>query len=85
MKRNYVTPAIAVEYYNLTQSIAVCDRKIGLTDSLCVINDYEDATDDMREWAYDKWFLAGCEKYAEEMGANDGMCYHTNANAAFAS
>ena len=84
MKRNYVTPAIAVEYYNLTQSIAVCDRKIGLTDSQCVINDH-DATDDMREWAYAEWFLGGCIEIAEEMGANDGMCYHTNANAAFAS
>ena len=85
MKRNYVTPAIAVEYYNLTQSIAVCEKKIGFGDSACVMKD-ADSTPEMKNMADAFWFMPGNCDFAVQTGVdNNGICYHTNANAAFNS
>lgn len=85
MKKAYQTPEMAVELFELTQSIASCDTKIGLLDSECVIND-NNSTDDMKDFAYIGWFLSGsCSESAEGMDGYDSICYHTNANAAFSS
>lgn len=84
MKKAYQTPEMAVELFELTQSIASCDRKIGFTTSDCVINDAS-STDQMKDLAQAGWFLSGCLESAEGMDGYDSICYHTNANAAFSS
>lgn len=85
MKKQYIKPMIAVEYYELTQSIASCATKIGFLDSNCVKND-PDATDQMRALAWDNFFIEGhCQDYPYGMDGSDKICYHTNINAAFNS
>lgn len=86
MKKAYQTPEMAVELFELTQSIASCETKIGLLDSGCVIGD-ENSTNQMKDFAYAGWFLSSgkCTDHAEDMDGFDGICYHTNANAAFSS
>lgn len=86
MKKTYVTPSICIEHYELTQSIAACDLKIGLMDSACVLSS-PNATKDMKNYAMSNWFLSNtaCAVYAEGMQDSTGICYHTNANAAFTS
>ena len=85
MKKQYIKPMIAVEYYELTQSIASCAIKIGFVSSDCVKKD-PDATPHMKEMAWSEWFIEGhCVVPAVDMDPEDGLCYHTNANAAFNS
>lgn len=84
MKRKYVVPEINIEHYALTQSIAACAVKIGLLDSACVIDD-PDATLGMKYLAYDDYFLEGCNEVPEGVDPATGICYHTNAQAAFNS
>ena len=82
MKKQYEKPTLAVEYYQLTQAIAARVTKIGFLDSACVTQD-PDATNQMRSLAWVGYFVQGhCNEYPEGMDANDGICYHTNANAA---
>lgn len=85
----YEKPMMAVERYELTQTIAACVKKIGFSDSQCVMNDV-DATNHMKSMAYvNNWFIqsgtAGCGTWPEDMSGEDGSCYHTNANAYFTS
>ena len=85
MKKTYMAPAIAIERYELTQSIAACSIKIGFLSSDCVKKD-PDATDQMRDLAWTGFFTDNkCDLSAVGMDGNDGICYHTNANAAFRS
>ena len=86
MKKKYMAPAIAIERYELTQSIAACATKIGFLDSDCVKND-PDATNPMKDLAGAGCFTeaGNCETYATGMDVFDKICYHTNANAAFSS
>ena len=86
MKMPYEKPMMAIERYELTQSIASCDLKIGYSDSQCVIKDAE-ATNGMKQLAYsDQWFSDGCTNQVTfDMVDENGTCYHTNANAAFLS
>ena len=86
MKKQYIKPMIAVEYYELTQSIATCAIKIGLTDSQCVLKD-PDAPNSMKDFAAIGWFneQPGCGAIPEGMEDENGICYHTNVNAAFSS
>lgn len=86
MKKQYIKPMLAVEYYELTQAIAACATKFGLMDSACVLND-ADATDQMKDLAYVGFFIeaGGCGAFPEGMDASDAICYHTNANSAFTS
>lgn len=85
MKKAYVKPSLAVEFYELTQTIAACETKIGFMDSQCVADD-PDSTEPMKNLAYANWFVSGaCVNSAEGMDGNDSICYHTNANAAFTS
>lgn len=85
MKRQYEKPLIAIEHYELTQSIAACSRKIGFLNSQCVIND-PDATTQMKSLAAANWFTNGyCAKSVIEGSDENGICYHTNLNSAFNS
>lgn len=86
MKLMYEKPMMAVERYELTQSIASCVRKIGFLDSACVIAD-SDSTDEMISLAEERnYFISGCARVPSEgETTKDGVCYHTNANAAFNS
>lgn len=85
MKRNYVTPLIAVELYDVTQSIPGCETKINFADEECVKKD-SDATPQMKSLAASLlMFGPECLKPAQGMDYGDGICYHTNAQAAFTS
>ena len=84
MKMKYEKPQVAVEYYELSQSIAACITKIGLLNSECVLRD-PDAPRRMKEMALNYWFTAACDLYATGTDQADGVCFHTSANAAFSS
>lgn len=85
MKKKYEAPKISIEYFKLTQSIATCSKKIGFLDSECVKKD-ADSTDQMKDLAWSGFFNTGhCGVSAEGMEDQDGICYHTNLNAAFNS
>lgn len=85
MKKQYEKPMIAVEYYQLTQSIASCSTKIGFLDSECVLKD-PDAVPQMKDLAGIGFFVDGhCDIFPEGTDGADGICYHTSANAAFNS
>ena len=77
---------LAVERYELTQTVATCATKIGFLDSQCVEND-PDATPQMKDFAHSGLFTAegNCSQYALGMDGLDKFCYHTNINAAFNS
>ena len=86
MKKEYVTPEIAIEHYEVTQAIASCVTKIGLLSSDCVKNDL-DATNQMKDLALIGFFTDAdhCDDYPQGMDEHDSICYHTNASAAFSS
>ena len=85
VKKQYEKPMLAVEYYQLSQSIAACETKIGFLNSECVIKD-PDATKQMKHLAGIDFFVEGnCDAPPTGMDENDSICYHTNANAAFNS
>lgn len=86
MKKQYIKPMLAVEYYELTQAIAACATKFGFMNSACVLND-ADATAPMKSLANIGFFTeaGGCVLFAVGMDGNDAICYHTNANSAFTS
>lgn len=82
---------ISIEYFELTQSIATCQRKIGFINETCVLKDI-DSTNQMRDLAGIGFFMdgtgtgkQGCGMFAEGMEEEDGNCYHTNMNVAFHS
>lgn len=85
MRIPYIKPTVAVERYELSQSIAGCSVRIGLINSACVYND-PDAPGDMKALAVNGWFTAGnCVTTASGGQSADGTCFHTSANAAFRS
>lgn len=85
MKKQYEKPMLAVEYYQLSQSIAACETKINFQSSECVIKD-PDATNKMKDLAYSNFFVDSvCSESALGMDDYDSICYHTNASAAFTS
>ena len=95
MKKKYQKPLFAVEYYTLTQSVAVCGGiKIGFADSICVEKD-PDATDKMKDWAAVGGFITSTVSGTRSCGMDlsgfvegsldDLICYFTSINAAFIS
>lgn len=93
MKRQYEKPMLYVEHYSLTQSIASCGGTIKIYSSSAVpgnsdvLND-PDATYYMIDWAKKGGFLSGGDGCAIKLNGytdRDGVCYHTNSNAAFNS
>ncbi|MBQ7345515.1 MAG: hypothetical protein IJW45_05575 [Oscillospiraceae bacterium] len=84
MKIAYEKPMVAVERYELSQTISACITKIGLMDSACVLVD-PDAPREMKSLAVGQWFTGACKNYMSGGQSSDGVCYHTNANATFNS
>ncbi len=85
MRAKYEKPWVAVERYELSQTISACATKISLLNSACVYND-PDAPYEMRALAVNSWFTSGNCTYVMSGGqSSTGICYHTNANAAFSS
>lgn len=84
MKKQYEKPLIAIEHYELTQSIASCGVKFNFLDKFCVIKD-SDATTEMRNLAMKGYFIecTNVPSYGEDNA--DSICYHTNTNVAFNS
>lgn len=85
MKKPYERPLVAVEQYSLTQTVSSCvNIKINSTNAQCVIMD-PDSTNMMRNLAHRGGFL-GTSCVIDMSGFKyDGVCYHTNINAAFTS
>lgn len=85
MRMPYEKPMIAIERYELTQTIASCATKVGFLNSECVLKD-PDVTPQMKDLADIGFFVDGhCAIFADDMDRNDGICYHTNAGATFNS
>ena len=92
MKRQYEKPMLAVEHYSLTQSITACSG-IKIYSSAAVpgrddVKKDPDATNAMLNWVRVNGFLEGganCSITLNGYTDTDGVCYHTNLNAAFNS
>lgn len=94
MKLNYQKPMVAVEHFELSQSIAGCSIKIGFGSNACVQND-SDTPPEMRSVAIlnPTYFAEGCNAAGhfdvitnDIPGAEkDILCYHTQTNATFTS
>lgn len=89
MKMKYEKPMVAVDLYELSQSIAGCMIKVGMTDSGCFLND-PDVPPEMKSFAAQGWFVEGnCMTHTVAGttydGVYDGMCFHTQANGALVS
>lgn len=85
MKMKYEKPMVAVDRYELSQSIAGCGGvKVNLADSACFLND-PDVPDIMKSYAVNGWFVSGCT-YTVVSGQDfDGICYNTQAGGALGS
>ena len=85
MKIKYEKPMVAVERYELSQSIAACVIKIGPSGSqYCIQNDPQ-TPDEMRDAAWEGLFATDCSETASSGQTFDGICYHTQASATFVS
>ena len=85
MKIAYQKPMVEIERYELSQAITACDNKIGFTNSACVLKD-PDATAKAKDLAAIGWFMEDfCVLWSVGEDGNDGICYHSNANAMFSS
>ncbi len=88
MKKKYIRPTVEVEHFVLTQVIAACHPSyiVHSLSSKCV-EDSNNATDKMRDWAAAGLWIdtTHCDWPAEGMPPEDGICYHTNMNAVFRS
>lgn len=84
MKKPYVKPMMAIERYELTQSIANCHVIIGLKSSDCVLAD-DDASPKMKEAADLFAFMEGHCLAPVTEGNYDTVCYNTSVTEAFSS
>lgn len=81
MKLKYEKPMVAVDRYELSQSIAGCAVKVGASDSGCFLRD-SDVPNKMKSFAYYGWFADGnCRMRVIAGNDYDGFCYHTAANS----
>lgn len=86
MKMKYEKPMVAVERYELSQAIASCIIKIGPNGTNSCIKTDPDTPEEMRSWAYNFYFSDATCSFPVSTGQTfDGVCYHTQANAAFVS
>lgn len=89
MKMKYEKPMVAVERYALSQSIASCAVKVGINGSNQCIIDNGQSLGGMWSMAYAAGYFAsvtgGCQNIANIGQDFGGVCYHTQANAAFVS
>lgn len=85
MKMKYEKPMVAVDRYELSQSIAGCGIKVGSADSMCFLRD-PDVPNAMKSFAYHGWFASQSCAYRVIAGNDyDGFCFHTQANSALNS
>lgn len=86
LKMKYEKPMAAIEFYQLSQSIAACSIGISYLNRDCVISD-NDTPDETRSIAllYPEYFSSPCVKNATAMQGNDFICVHTQVNALFTS
>jgi hypothetical protein len=94
MKLSYQKPLVAVERFELSQSIAACTIKIGFASNTCVQND-ADTPPEMRSVAIQNpmYFADKCNEAGHFDVINDfvpgltkdQLCYHTQTNATFTS
>jgi hypothetical protein len=83
MKLKYEKPMVAVDRYELSQSIAGCVIIVNYTDSNCFLN--SGVPDLFKELASSGWFVGGCALFTQDGASFDGVCIHTSANAALTS
>lgn len=92
MKLNYQKPVVAVEHFELSQSIAACTIKIGFANNACVQMD-EHTPLEMFSIAVTNpmYFAGGCTEAGHfdvinnDIVPKDDLCYHTQTNATFTS
>lgn len=85
MKMKYEKPMVSVDRYELSQSIAGCNIKVGATSAMCFLRS-PSVPNAMKSFAYHGWFADAQCSYRVVEGTNyDGFCYHTQANAALIS
>jgi hypothetical protein len=89
MKMKYEKPMVAVDLYQLTQSIAGCSIKVNYVNSGCFM-DSPNTTVDMKALASVGFFVDGACLLTAVAGttydgAENGVCYHTNVNGALLS
>lgn len=84
MKMKYEKPVVAVDRYELSQAIAGCSIRIDLADSLCFLRD-PDSPAITKSMASQSWFVEGCMKAPLAGMDYDGICFHTQVNAALKS
>ena len=89
MKMKYEKPMVAVDFYQLTQAIAGCYIKVNYTSSGCILES-PNTTLDHKAYASIGYFVEGSCIISTVPGttydgANDGICYHTNANGVLLS
>ena len=81
MKLKYEKPMVAVDRYELSQSIAGCAIKVGATNGMCFLRD-PDVPNKIKSYAYYGWFASGDCSHRPRSGDDyDGFCYHTAANS----
>ena len=88
MKKKYLKPLVAVEHYELSQAIAGCLIKIGPNGSNTCIRTDADTPAAMRSAANNGYFAdSTCLPMFVVLPGEqyDGICYHTQASAAFPS
>lgn len=84
MKMKYEKPVVAVDRYELSQAIAGCSIRVNSADSLCFLKD-PDVPGIAKSYAANGWFVEGCVLTTIAGMNYDGMCYHTQVNAALKS
>ena len=85
----YEKPIVAVDLYELTQSIAGCTITVSFTDSGCFLNS-PNVPPEMKAFAANGWFVESNCLIHTVAGTTydvvyDGMCFHTPANGALTS
>lgn len=88
MRIKYEKPLVAVERYELSQAIAGCVIKIGPNGTNTCVRTDADTPAAMRSHANDGGFAdSTClPLFIVNVGQTfDGICYHTQASAAFPS
>ena len=88
MQKKSAKPAILVERFELSQSLASCSGiKISSLDADCVVNDPDSWSTPMFDLALSGNFMpnTSCVLPPVDNDADDGICYFTSVNMAFTS
>lgn len=83
-KKQYSKPVMLVERFELTQMLSSCGTLIGHNSNTCVLED-ADATNRLKSFAFQGYFLGGCPEYWYGDDNIDGICFHVSSNLMFTS